>query len=163
MRKIMLLVAAIAICSASAPLALGQIYRPSTCEDQGNIPTLNPSYAYDGNTATYASLNGNFMDGDNNDAMCTWTGFPSYTPSGSLTLNILLAVPTVSNGTVTVRVVVSGQIKASFSYTSPLSETTDQWTVPAGTNLDTISVFAEAFGRGPEGSAAAHVYEIWVQ
>jgi hypothetical protein len=163
MRKVVLLLAAVVICSAFAPLALGQTYRPSTYADTGNVTTENPTYAYDGNATTYATLNGVYLNGDSSIDECQWSGFPSHTSAGSLTLNITLAVPFVNHGTVNVFVTVAGQNKASFSYTSAQSETTVQWTVPAGTNLDTISVTAEVFGRAPGGSAVGHIYEIWIQ
>jgi hypothetical protein len=163
MRKIVLLLVAIGICGASAPLALSQTYRPSTYSDGTMFPTVHPTYAYDGNLTTYAQMGGVYSAGEELSGICTWSGFPSYTPSGSLTLNISLAVPSISHGTVTIYVEVSGQRKAGFSYSSTLNQTTDQWTVPAGTNLDTISVYAEVFGIGPEGDASARIYEIWIQ
>lgn len=166
MRKILLLLAAIVVCAASAPLALAQTYRPSTYDNEGPVQTENPTYAYDGNPATYASLTGIcVLDNCGDKDSTVWSGFPSYTSSGPLTLNITLSVPTASNGLFTVDVYLTGQegYKAEFNYNSPTNETTVQWTVPAGTNLDTVNVLANAYGIGSGGSATGHVYEIWIQ
>jgi hypothetical protein len=162
MRKIVVLFVAIAI---SASLALAQtVYRPSAYDDLGNERIQNPTYAYDGNSSTYASLSGVVTGvGSNLIDECVWSGFPSYTSSSSLTLNITLAVPDMNNGIFSVEVAVSGVGKASFSYTSLQSETTVQWTVPAGTNLDTITVTGKAQGLPPEGGTTGRIYEIWIQ
>jgi hypothetical protein len=167
MRKLMLLLAAIAICGVSAPLALCQTYRPSTYRNLGQILTNNPTYAYDGNLTTYAGLTGVYVTpGGSSETECAWSGFPSYTSTGTLTLNVSFAIPSISNGLVVIDIYQGGPpggLQEQLVYSSVMSETTVQWTVPAGTNLDTIQIWVQAKGLSPSGGATTDVYEIWIQ
>lgn len=57
------------------------IYRPTTYTDSGTYPTIEPTWAYDGNLATWAQVVGIIYYGVSYNGDCTWHGFTN--PGGS--------------------------------------------------------------------------------
>lgn len=99
--------------------------------------------------------------------LCVYEGFPNTTIMAPSTLNVTAAFTSAVGVTLTLSATIGSVVTVMESTTTSLGTTTYALTIPANTNLSTISVTAEA--NGPTGSAATHVsavsigvYEIWI-
>ncbi|QMV19702.1 hypothetical protein GOB94_14120 [Granulicella sp. 5B5] len=151
-------------------------YAPSTATDSGSITTLNASYAYDGNSSTFASITGSYsyLDGATGPiGDCTFSGFPVGSSSSDRTLNILIGAHIdvthgASAGSVVVNVYFGATKSTLATYTATTVGATLTQDVPAGTDISTISVevVSSPGSGGTSGAistAQGQVSEIFIQ
>lgn len=153
-------------------------YKPSKYSDVGSCTTSSPSAAYDndvttkailtaawGTTGSYPSFGTYTVTGD-----CIWSGFPVVTPGSAVTLHVLAAAPSTYSGTpwtgtITVKIGAASSTLVTFGSTTAEADYT--MTIPAGTDLSTVSVEAVltiTAGTPPGGaSVTLQGFEIYIQ
>jgi hypothetical protein len=153
-------------------------YAPSTFATSGAVTVTSPQNAYDGSLATCASLpavwytvTGEFSSSYYSEGCsCTWSGFPAFTTTAAMNLNVVLSVATsgvVPSTSCGITATVAGVLTTLATITSGEAETTLTLAVPIGTDISTIGVTATASitaGTSPgTGSAVISVFEIYAQ
>lgn len=160
------------------------LYRPSSSSDVGAMGTTNPSAAYDGNVNTFATVYGQWFTSGTEGGLtypsqagdCYWQGFANTVLAANATLSVVVT-PTIRAGTapgtqiaMAVNVWIGGTKTVLQSWTGAASETTLTMTIPAGTNLSTVSVELTAAATAPSGfsgsgagGCALEDAEIWIQ
>jgi Putative phage tail protein len=162
-------------------------YQPSHYSDVGSSSTSNPGAAYDNNTATDAIVSAALWSSpahlgpppapqyyyQTSTGDCIWSGFAPVTISSSLTLHVLAgASASVVSGSwlVQIKVTIAGTTTTLVSYGAAATEADNTMTIPAGTNLSTVSVEAVATITPPSpgnsilnGSVSGLGFEIYIQ
>lgn len=146
--------------TAQGSTPTGTKYSPSAFADTGTVGTTNPTAAYDGNVLSAATGNATISGTGGQTDICTWSGFPSFVTDGSQKLYISYRITATSSGSGTGFAEIVG-----IDFVSPgTSQGTAVQSIPSGTNINTISVTAEASASAVGGSASGQfqVYEIWI-
>jgi len=159
----------------------GAAYRPSNANDIGTRTTTNPDNAFDGNVATYATVEGVYVPSQtipnphgsggsttvpaiNTTGDCIWEDFPTVTLSYNATLNVYLSATIGGAGQVTVVANVGGTATTLATLTATTATTNYTLTIPSGTNLSTITVEVTAVVTATTAvTNTASVYEIYIQ
>lgn len=158
--------------SAIAASAQTNIYRPTIWLRLGDAFPTNPTYAYDANDTTFATIKGvnNNIGGGGEivepvDAEVRYKGFPSVvgTPS-SLTLAVTASADGTSNCTNSIWYSTSNNVAHYFSGQSGIhAKTTSSVSLPANTDLTQLYVEVQALCNPPNIEyRQVKVYEIWV-
>jgi hypothetical protein len=154
-------------------------YYPSAFVDGGTQTTLFGAAAYDNNISTAAQLSSSWWTVAapglpvvwgvlSTEGIGVWYGFPIKTLSASSTLSIVLAVTGGAQAS-SLTVTIGGTATTLGSFSAAAAEAVYTMTIPAGTDLSTISVQAiSAINAGTPGpglgdNAGINVYEIWIQ
>ena len=155
-------------------------YQPSSYSDVGTQGTSNPGAAYDNNILTDAMVSGEWQSQGGGPppitwgtvtwvGKCIWAGFPVIALAAAATLNITAAADGDAGMTASLSVSIGGVLTVIQTFTAPAAEDTYTFPIPAGTNLNTVSVIAECSipggtpGPGLSGSASLSGFEIWIQ
>jgi hypothetical protein len=143
-------------------------YQPSSYSDIGNQATVQPAAAYDNDINTAAQVGAGWLTWNStNDPPplnwlsygdCIWEGFPSVAPAAATTLHCILSAYDNSNGaawTATVKVSIAGTVTTLATFTAAAAETDHTMTIPAHTDLGTVTVEANvSIDQGPAPSLA---------
>ncbi|UWZ84665.1 phage tail protein [Occallatibacter riparius] len=154
-------------------------YQPSTFSDLGNSTTSNPVAAYDNDVTSEAIVSSNWWTtgspgsfvGHVSSGQCQWAGFPSVSPAGATTLHVIASFDgggssgTTISGSIDVKI--GGTVTNLVSFSAVTAEADYTMTIPAGTDLSTISVSGSATaGAGTlpgSGGCALKGFEIYIQ
>lgn len=150
-------------------------YAPSNFSDLGSYTTSSPAAAFDGNTATFATIGSRWRQSTvtGGDASITigdgsWAGFPAVATTAGMTLYVTAAFSTAADGTG--EILVNGATLVGFSDTTTTA--TYSYPLATGTVLNNLTVEATAQAGGGDGDGTAGVqaksvllkiYEIYVQ
>jgi hypothetical protein len=147
----------------------GVIYRPTTYSDIGMLSTQNPTLAYDGNTATYAELQGlntggGPHTGGNSD--CQWKGIPDWpsTPTSPV-LNIYSSHNTSLSNAIIRYSLNSGSTWTNVrnsSATWNATSTPDTVALLSTQHWNTIWVEAISTVPGSAGDDIMEVFEVYI-
>ncbi len=162
----------------------GGVYFPSNTEDLGDRTTQSPAQAYDGDTATFATVSGSFyqgaiFNGEQPDPVvstgeCLFEDFPAVQVASALTLSVDVEVEAFSTGAasgggVSVRAKVGTSTTSMLTATGATGRATYTVAVPANTTLSDVTVSVEADppsgttglpSKNRSASISANVYEI---
>jgi hypothetical protein len=173
----------------AAPTGMGTRYAPSSFTDYGNRTTTTPANAYDNNVSTAGYVSASNVSAYLGShptkttvagGRCVWSGFPIYVvPTGGMNLTVNLSVDIELDGTgstagsANVGALISGSTVSMFSGTSTSAQALYTVALPAGLNLNTVTVEVDCFGgtTGPVSSGTlttsstvtAGVFEIYAQ
>jgi hypothetical protein len=149
--------------SIQTPTATGTtVFRPSAYTDSGDSTTANPTYAYDANPITFASVTG-IGFASNNTGICTFSGFPSNVLAAAATLTISLGALLPQEGSGGAQVILNASLDAGSTWTTLLTATTPTaqanytLAVPIGTDISSVLVMAVA---NPPSDADEPIYLI---
>jgi hypothetical protein len=133
-------------------------YQPSRFSDVGNSSTSNAQAAYDNDVTTYAVVvatwwstatgtpSGPVFAYHSVTGDCVWSGFPAITTTADTTLHVITsaAASTATAWSCAVSVKIGGTTTTLISFSAASAESDYTMTIPAGTDLSTISVEATA-------------------
>jgi hypothetical protein len=151
----------------------GSIYRPSTYSDPGTSTTQDPTFAYDGNLSTSATVSGacpTTWGASGTLGRCIWSGFAPITTASATTLYVKASVAqsAFSGVPATITAHVNGVSTTLLSSSSDEADTTYSVAVPSGTPLNLVSVEGDLDGTA--GIPASHAFvssllidEIYIQ
>lgn len=149
----------------------GARFSPSNFADMGTRTTGSPEAAYDGDTTTYANVSavydhvldrGNFGE-------CQWLGFQSFVSSTAVTLHVIASVYESPGNQIACTIAGSaGGVALSLMSANATTASTDYIaTIPAGTNLNTVSVTAMVDATAASSTtnltASLKIAEIYIQ
>jgi hypothetical protein len=157
------------------------MYRPSRFSDLGSNSTMSPSAAYDGNATTPATVAARWWTTGTSGPLgptftyygvsgqCIWSGFPAITLGAAVTLHCLVKCEASSPTpfSCSIAVSVAGVSTGLASFSAPAAEADYTMTIPAGTDLSSISVVASAsivVGTSPgDGQCFLEGFEIFIE
>ena len=158
--------------SITTPSVASGTYRPSTYSDTGANSTLTPTYAYDTNPTSSATVSGyhDAADGVVNGS-CTFSGFAAVTSTAGMKLYVFAdfecSGPNAPTVTISYNFNVGSGSVTLVAESSNTSSAIYSVTVPTGTFLSAISVTAATSGltgvNSPESTAATDIYDIYIQ
>ena len=134
--------------------------------DTGGNPTTNPTYAFDDNLLTAATVTASIEFDDHNDGICIWFNFPPVVLGANATLKVSYDYTPDGNPSVTGYLALSLNGVDMIPHVTALTAQTElDYTILSGTDLSTLQVRAHVHIQGnPSGNAynVANIYEIWI-
>jgi len=143
------------------------VYKPTAFTDVGQLPTQNPSYAYDNDLNSYAKFYGTYNSSDDLPLADNgvYSGFTnSVVLDQASPININLSVAINMSAIVRVFVNLGNERLHVFEYTQNLSRQTISYNIPSGSRLSDVTVGVLASGESSnQDTAIAQVYDINIQ
>ena len=149
----------------------GATYYPSSFQDLGTRSSQSASSAYDGNTASFATVSGQAV-GPADSATetygdCLFEDFPAIAAANAATLNVDASVSTTGGGnSAAINATIGGTLTNLLSADATTTRQTYTLAIPAGTDLSTIGVEVYANSEAVPGvggsirTVRVQVYEI---